>query len=122
MEPDILRLILLIAGLALVLGIFLWDLRKRGQRRAERKQTEHWRDQLGADEDTLDIDQELQSLDQLLRKGEQAGGQQASPAVAGGGSGPPRGAVTETTTGSPSAAASGPLVVWNSRSTRRSSS
>jgi cell division protein ZipA len=82
MEADILRLILLIAGLGLVLGIFLWDRHQRGQRRAEREQRDHWHDQLG-DDDTLDIDQELQSLDQLLHEGEQAGAQQVSPAVAG---------------------------------------
>ena len=82
MEADILRMILLIAGLAVVLGIYLWDRHQRSQKRAER---EHWRDHLGSDDDTLDIDQELQSLDQMMRSGEQTGGQQASPAVAGGG-------------------------------------
>ncbi len=78
MEADILRLILLIAGLALVLGIFLWDRHQRGKRRAER---ERLRDHLGGDDDTLDIDQELLSLDQLLHEGEQT---DAQPAVAGG--------------------------------------
>jgi len=80
MQADILRLILFIAGLALVLGIYLWDRRKRvklrireiREREAQRDrpvgvtvgQTPSWSE----DPDTLDIDHELQELDELLHE------------------------------------------------------
>lgn len=71
MEADILRLILLIAGLALVLGIYLWDRHQRIRRSTEREQRDLWRGARDADDDTLDIDHELRSLDQLMHQDQQ---------------------------------------------------
>lgn len=80
MQADILRLILLIAGLAVVLGIYLWDRRKRlNLRMRELREREQQRKRpLGVsaaqapgwseDPDTLDIDHELQELDELLNE------------------------------------------------------
>jgi len=80
MQPDILRLILFVVGLAVVLGIYLWDRRKRTSLRMRQL---HERDTqreppLGVtagrapgwaeDPDTLDIEHELQELDGLLHE------------------------------------------------------
>jgi cell division protein ZipA len=80
MQADILRLILLIVGLAVVLGIYLWDRRKRQNLRMRevREREEHRERPLGVtagqtpgwseDPDTLDIEHELQELDELLNE------------------------------------------------------
>ena len=80
MQADILRLILFIAGLALVLGIYLWDRRKRLKLHLRRlREREEQRERpLGVtagqstgwseDPDTLDIEHELKELDELLHE------------------------------------------------------
>jgi cell division protein ZipA len=92
MQADILRLILFIAGLAVVLGIYLWDRRKRVNLRMRELrdreaqlhhrpvgvaagQTTSWSD----DSDTLDIEQELRELDELLHeeRGDRTSGRSA---------------------------------------------